>query len=916
MYDWASSTEHFQSKNTGRELPDKQLYQLLFYIYCIATLPLPSINGVIDEVDEIIAEHDRNAAELKDRGGEDALDEILIVGGGPNAIYAALFFYRLGYRVIVVEKYLEPRRDHQLRLQPSFVFRLRDTVMGSACFERVFVESEDKKGSNRQAAYYGFESGADIVINKLESEMKDGLVAIIRRLESRSPPAGGMVLLWGVLFLRLVFPSEAEPFFSALLQATNADGMVEFNGGKVKVPLESLLQYGGFSRAVDETSGHYIKLASKAFACATGVKDPYCRDPNLGELLEEHGSTDHLGATLYTRDEIPLPRLFKTPYDTVSMAEFGPSLKAEDDKLSFASLFRGQSVLLGERVVKFGPYFVGLLLCGMLVDEESTNAKGEVVFAEDSDKAYTYTERTADLLGMRVTSRDEFVDEEQERKRRLPSGTRLRLFADFRQLKPSSGTDHVVTMLGELNRAFSARIAHYTTAGDTTSAKAVKQFKVELDRKLIRALLDQRLKANRVRQRLRAAETDCCQLLMHHDGKIDVVDGVVEGHARVKRIEFHKYAVNSAAFSQALTATRRLAHVYDWPVPDVQRQQHRPLQDGGSWNEKTAIASKPKHSGILSALVFGIGIAVANVDYRLSMAMATGPLNTEKTVRQLRKLSVSAPPHPAYLPPTVRNVVFMRGLGSALNTLFSEELRPATLIAGYLKGESGEQNSAEERYRIAVEKMCATVEALRAGNLAHPLNREFSYRVVGAGGDEVSPQQPLFGLQLRRAGQQQWWKFLAEVVGNGEIAIRRCGIEEGTQARYALCGDPVEKTAEVPKDSPSSSTGALGKVVSGTLLFWRGGKDKAFAQPSHTYGTVLHAAVGLIHQHGKLADWGLVARVSSKSHSRSKFPFPSSKGGRREPGEDECVRSIWETATSCSTGGHGANKFSGSLCCF
>lgn len=64
----------------------------LIEIFSIASLPF----GGNEELDEIIAEHNRNANALRNGPNDgEALDEVMIIGGGPNALYAALVYYRL-----------------------------------------------------------------------------------------------------------------------------------------------------------------------------------------------------------------------------------------------------------------------------------------------------------------------------------------------------------------------------------------------------------------------------------------------------------------------------------------------------------------------------------------------------------------------------------------------------------------------------------------------------------------------------------------------------------------------------------------------------------------------------------------------------------------------------------------------------
>jgi hypothetical protein len=178
---------------------------------------------------------------------------------------------------------------------------------------------------------------------------------------------------------------------------------------------------------------------------------------------------------------------------------------------------------------------------------------------------------------------------------------------------------------------------------------------------------------------------------------------------------------------------------------------------------------------------------------------------------------------------------------------------------------SGQKREDGEKARLATKRMSASVEKMWVEKIVQKLSEEFVYLVGGS--ERVGLRQPRFKLHLgRREGlqsrQETWHTFYAEVISNGEIAI----LSADRRRRYTWCGEPIRL--------PDSNAGA---------------RTIAFAEPTHSYGSILQAVADLVVRHGMLEP-EVMAELGKVKENGSEV---SEKAGQILKA-DRCVSTIWD----------------------
>lgn len=214
------------------------------------------------------------------------LYDVIIIGGGPAGLSAAIYLARARYKVLVMEK---EKFGGQITITSEIV-----NYPG--------IEKTDGKKLTEAMRFQAEDFGAEFVLAEVKEMNLDGPVKVIRTVKGKEYQTIGVVLALGASPRKVGFTGEKEFQGRGVAYCATCDG--EFFTGR-----EVLVVGGGFA-AVEEAM-FLTKYASKvtilvrgdSFTCAAGVVEKLSDYPSIEvryntELIQVSGEGILTGAVL------------------------------------------------------------------------------------------------------------------------------------------------------------------------------------------------------------------------------------------------------------------------------------------------------------------------------------------------------------------------------------------------------------------------------------------------------------------------------------------------------------------------------------------------------------------------------------------------------------------------------------------
>uniref|UniRef100_A0A915EKN8 FAD-binding domain-containing protein n=1 Tax=Ditylenchus dipsaci TaxID=166011 RepID=A0A915EKN8_9BILA len=160
----------------------------------------------------------------------------IIVGGGPNGLYAAFQLFLSGLSVTLVndrpEKYT---RNQIINIDPNYMFQLQ--ILLGTSYSRLFFE---KESPGKIVHEHG-----QINLKHIETAMKDRLKGLLEYVNQKQHKKDDLLkLVFGQAVEKIKFPTTVDPNYYAVLKSSSSNH---------EIPFDLLVCASGFKDKIRDT---------------------------------------------------------------------------------------------------------------------------------------------------------------------------------------------------------------------------------------------------------------------------------------------------------------------------------------------------------------------------------------------------------------------------------------------------------------------------------------------------------------------------------------------------------------------------------------------------------------------------------------------------------------------------------------